>query len=308
MLKLMNYQNGQFLKEGSLTEDYFLGQTIYQLGLSSQFACFYKENSKTRKKDFIATYEYFPNTFQSSVKQKTRWNIGIICQGWEYLGWQGSWLEKYFFWRDRRGVINSLLVILSFLCLGYFAFRDFYDVPASKIESSSLFTSLVVFNFIAFFWRMFHRARALYQVHQSSMIFLAPIRWILANVINTSATIRALKQYIQSRISDKAIVWSKTDHQLPAMLIYKAQDMAQKIANQNANQLVLNKSQLTSAALESLDFVTEGSIEPVNLNSTNLEAQNFTDLAQNSVSTLDIGRADLQGNQNGGSTNELVSP
>jgi len=313
MLKLLNHQNGQFLKEGSLTEDYLLGQTIHQLGLSSQFACFYKESTTKRKKDFIATREYFPNTFRASVKQKTRWNVGIICQGWEYFGWQGSWLDKYFLWRDRRGLFNSLIVILSFVFLCYFAFRKLFDISALNVESSSIFQFLVVFNFIAFFWRISHRIKALHQVHHSSMLWLVPIRWILANVINTSATIRALKQYLQSRLSEKAIVWSKTDHELPAMLISKATDMAQKIANQNASQLVLSKTQPIAVARSSEITVPlmAGSVTP---SFTNLGTRDFIDLDTSGFSNdkdlistqntnLEVTKTKLKE----GSTNELAS-
>ena len=71
-------QDGDVFNEGSLTEDYELGLTTKRLGLRSRFVCKYFIDPISGKKNFIATREYFPKNFYRSIRQKTRWTVGIV--------------------------------------------------------------------------------------------------------------------------------------------------------------------------------------------------------------------------------------
>ena len=61
---------------GSLTEDYVLGMRLHSLGFSQVFLA-----------GGPATREYFPRTFATAVRQRTRWVIGNCLQTWERHGW-----------------------------------------------------------------------------------------------------------------------------------------------------------------------------------------------------------------------------
>ncbi|HWU42976.1 MAG TPA: glycosyltransferase, partial [Bdellovibrio sp.] len=56
---MMLQQEGRFLKEDTLTEDYHLGIMAKPLGFRSRFACVQIENEKGDR-EFVATREYFP--------------------------------------------------------------------------------------------------------------------------------------------------------------------------------------------------------------------------------------------------------
>lgn len=228
MLKLMEVNKGGYLRESALTEDYFLGHSVHLLKMRALFLCFY-ENQTNNQRNFIATREYFPNSIKASIKQKTRWSIGIIFQGIEFLGWNGSPLNKYFLWRDRRGLINSFVVTFAFMFLIFFAYRQALGYSPLSIENNNWFNSLLIFNFFAFIIRIYHRMFAVYIVHNLKTALMTPVRWWLANFINTVATYRALMQYTISKSRNKALSWSKTEHSLPAHFKAQADLMAQNM-------------------------------------------------------------------------------
>ena len=57
----------------------------------------------------VATREYFPRTLRAAVRQRSRWVAGIALQGWQHHGWRVSARQRYWFWRDRKGLIGNLL-------------------------------------------------------------------------------------------------------------------------------------------------------------------------------------------------------
>lgn len=206
-------QDGNFLKEDTLTEDYHLGMMTKELGFKSKFACveYEKENGQ---REFIATKEYFPSNFHASVRQKSRWTLGIAFQGFDNLQWRGAAIDKYFMWRDRRGPWNSVLFVLSSLLLGLFIVaRLFFTVPEEL--TGSLFQSLLMFNMINMSVRLLQRMCAVGRTNSRQHIFLVPVRWMLANVINVGATYKAYRQYSEGRRTGKRPVWIKTEHRLP---------------------------------------------------------------------------------------------
>lgn len=206
-------QGGDFLKEDTLTEDYHLGMTTKELGFKSRFACveYEKENGE---KEFIATKEYFPSNFHASIRQKSRWTLGIAFQGFDNLQWRGATIDKYFMWRDRRGPWNSILFVLSSLLLFWFVLaRSFFSIPEEL--TSPFFQTVLTLNMANMSVRLVQRMRAVARTNARSQIFLVPVRWLLANVINVGATYKAYRQYTEGRRTGKRPVWIKTEHRLP---------------------------------------------------------------------------------------------
>ena len=60
------------------------------------------------RRDFVATREFFPQTWHSALRQRTRWVTGIALQGWSRFGWRGKPGELYWLWRDRKGQATRL--------------------------------------------------------------------------------------------------------------------------------------------------------------------------------------------------------
>ncbi len=213
MRELQAYQEGQFLKEDTLTEDYHLGMMTKELGFKSKFACveYEKENGQ---REFIATREYFPSEAQASMRQKSRWTLGIAFQGLENLSWRGSKIDKYFMWRDRRGPLNSILIILSTVLLVAFMFlRMTEHLPA--FLTSTVFQALLLLNLFNMSIRMLQRMRAVSRTNARVHVLLVPVRWLIANYINIGATVKAYRQYQESQRTGQRPAWIKTEHRLP---------------------------------------------------------------------------------------------
>lgn len=214
-LALMEKQNGNILKEDTLTEDYHIGNSAYLLGFRSLFLCYYIE-LKSGAWDFIATREYFPKTMRFSIRQKTRWCIGICFQGLKNLGWQGSAFHKYFLWRDRRGILNTFVIFNSLIIVSLYIADKAGLHTFFTNDYSDIFAILFAFNLVNFTYRMFRRMLAVRAVVSVSQALLVPIRWPLANIINMSATFCAWKDYRIAEFRGVAPKWVKTQHELPA--------------------------------------------------------------------------------------------
>lgn len=210
---LQEHQNGDFLKEDTLTEDYHLGMMTKQLGYKSSFACvrYQKDNGEL---EFIATREYFPHLLQASMRQKSRWTLGIAFQGLNNLSWQGGFVDKYFLWRDRRGPWNSILIVLSTILLGMFTVSNLMD-STPDILKQPFFQGLLLVNLLNMTVRLVQRMRAVAITNASAHILLVPVRWLIANYVNLGATIKAYRQYAESQRTGKRPEWIKTEHKLP---------------------------------------------------------------------------------------------
>ncbi|MNJ94863.1 bacteriophage N4 adsorption protein B [compost metagenome] len=213
MTSLQAAQGGDYLKEDTLTEDYHLGMMTKELGFKSKFACvqYEKENGQ---REFIATREYFPSEFQASMRQKSRWTLGIAFQGLENLKWRGQWIDKYFMWRDRRGPLNSIFIVLSTILLALFVLMSSVDhVP--EVLKSPWFEALLILNLCNMLVRMLQRMRAVVRTNGWMHATMVPLRWLPANVVNIGATVKAYRQFRQSQKTGQRPAWIKTEHRLP---------------------------------------------------------------------------------------------
>lgn len=204
---------GEFLNPHTLTEDYHLGLVTKFLKFKSKFACFQYERENGQRQ-FIATREYFPDAFQASVRQKSRWTLGIVFQGTENIGWYGSVTDRYFLWRDRRGPLNSFMIVLAAIFALWTAVLSILDVPAPVLENPVI-ASVLIFNLSSMALRLLQRARAVLMVNGKEYVPLIPLRWIIGNIINVGATAKALAQFIKSKRTGEAPRWIKTEHKLP---------------------------------------------------------------------------------------------
>lgn len=215
MLEMMKHENGNFLKEDTLTEDYHLGLMTKRLGFKSKFICVELQHD-TGKKELIATREYFPNKMQASIRQKTRWTLGIAFQGAKNLGWEGSLVDKYFILRDRRGPINALLILQSVfilaIILGYrYGFHQ--ELPA--VFHNTIFTSAITLNALSMIWRILVRMKSVHRTNGLNQVLMVAPRWLLGNYINSMAAFNAYETFKKSEKTGERPKWVKTDHELP---------------------------------------------------------------------------------------------
>jgi len=230
-----NKKNNQLFSIDSLTEDYDFGFRLHEHQLKQVFVRFALNRTETRisfwtgkpvtvtRKEVVCIQEFFPAKFKFSVRQKSRWVLGITLQGWANLGWKGSLATKYMLFRDRKSIFTNLLNLLGYLLvlvvlsiwLVNWLNPDAYRYPP-LLEKGSLLWDVLYFNAFLLIVRVFQRFYCVYQLYGTPQALLSIPRMIWGNVINFLATSRAISQYLTYLRTGKLIKWDKTNHQYPS--------------------------------------------------------------------------------------------
>jgi adsorption protein B len=166
----------------------------------------------------ISVSEFFPDKFWAAVRQKSRWIIGISLQGWTALAWKGSLARKYFFLRDRKGLIVNFVSLMAYVLVvlflltwtgeAIFAWPPFpHAFPTWLLWANGVLLVNRLLQRMFFVWRLYSWRQAL----------LVIPRVVVCNFINFFATLRAASRYTASLISGKPLTWEKTDHMFPSM-------------------------------------------------------------------------------------------
>ena len=199
---------------GSLTEDYEIGVYIHKCGYSQLFAPLRRTD-----KEFIATREYFPSKIHSAIRQRTRWITGIALQCWEREGWRGAWRTRYWFWRDRKGLIANPLSLLTNL-LFVAGTADWIEAavqhrPWAFAVTNPGIVELCSLTLALQCLRVWLRMMCVARIFGVPFALGVPLRILHGNFINCFASLRAVWGYTHARIRRTHLVWLKTDHAYP---------------------------------------------------------------------------------------------
>jgi bacteriophage N4 adsorption protein B len=225
---------GDAFATDSLTEDYEFSFRVRELGLKQAFvqvpivrrvprrSLLRREPRLVSRRDFVTTREYFPDLFWASVRQKTRWVIGIQLQGWKKFGWRGDWRTRYLYFRDRKSLATQ-----QFMVLGYIVALGLIGVEAS----SALFPERFIFappladnsplwylfdiNVGLLANRLVHRHIWTCRIYGWSQLPLIVPRYIVSNIVNYLAVTRATLRYLKHLRTGERIGWDKTAHSFP---------------------------------------------------------------------------------------------
>ncbi len=208
-------RNYRVFDPASLTEDYEIGVHIHAMGYRQHFVPLQRD-----AKGFVATREFFPRSMRTAIRQRTRWITGIALQCWERRGWQGSWRTKYWFWRDRKGLItNPLSVIANVLFIAgvidYLASIVCHRAWLFKINDSAV-ALLCAITLGLQCLRLAVRAVCVGRIFGASAALTVPLRAFHANLINCCAGFLAMRNYSSARRQRRSLTWQKTEHAYPA--------------------------------------------------------------------------------------------
>ena len=191
----------------SLTEDYELGFRIRRMGGGSRFL-----RLRDRNGELIATTSYFPNEIGPAARQKARWIHGIAFQGWDRLGWAGSWANRWMMLRDRRGPMAALVLGTAYLLLAIEAVLLLSGTPhADNSVWAPWLWSFATFLMLSVLWRSAWRAAFVAREYGWCEAGFAVLRIPVANVIGIMAGWRALAAYC-GNLRGAALRWDKTTH------------------------------------------------------------------------------------------------
>jgi adsorption protein B len=214
ILERLASERGLVFDAESLTEDYEIGVYIHDSGYRQLFAPITRGEA-----GFVATREYFPRTANSAIRQRTRWVTGIALQCWERRGWRGSARTRYWFWRDRKGLIaNPLSLLTNFLFLAGLS-----DLGWSVLQhrpwlfaiDNPRVTVLCELTMLLQCFRLSLRMLCVGRIFGPVFALGVPMRSFHANLLNCFASLRATWRYFLAKRDKQKLVWQKTEHAYP---------------------------------------------------------------------------------------------
>ena len=208
--RLAAMHDGRPFAGGSMTEDYEAGLAIGALGERTVFV---RLPEVLGGRAVVASRGHFPATIHTAVRQKARWLGGIALSGWDRIGWGGSWGERWFRMRDRRGPLAALLMAAGYLAAliwGQFWLAAQLGAPQVRDPSPALLALLQV-NGALLAWRIAMRAGFTASAYGWREGLAAIPRVLAGNLIAILACRRALAIHL----SGGPRTWDKTAHIFP---------------------------------------------------------------------------------------------
>lgn len=233
MQALCEETQNQPFNTASLTEDYDIGNRLAHMGMRSVFAVFPVEYQVRPLHDANATLqtrvlplgvrEFFPDTFVTAYRQKSRWTLGIGLQSWEQIRFSGNWASRYLLLRDRKGVFTAFVSMGAYgVLLGFMAFHVLASAGLWTVYYPSAFElrpwseGLLYVNILSLVNRLGHRyyfVSRLYGWRQGLWSFP---RMVVGNFVNFMAVARAWRLFFAYLFKGQRMVWDKTMHDFPS--------------------------------------------------------------------------------------------
>ncbi len=222
-------RENQLFSIDSLTEDYEFGLRLRTYTLKGIFvrqrlgAAGRKGMRKSRAAEIVSIREYFPCSFRTAVRQKSRWVLGIALQGWSNLGWRGGFWTRYMYLRDRKTLVTSLVNVLGYAVVAIqlwlwgveSVFPDSYRFPP-LVEPGSVLWKLLAFDSVFLVNRLAWRVGCVWFLYGPFQALVSIPRQVWANFINAGAVVRALRQYLNYLRTGVLLKWDKTAHVFPS--------------------------------------------------------------------------------------------
>lgn len=211
----------QVFDTSSLTEDYQIGFRLHAQGLKAHFALLSTPDDPF---PYISVREYFPATIKRAIRQKSRWIVGIVFQGWRSLGWSRKLRLSYILMRDRKAVVTNPTNLVGYFIVVNIVVMELYtglDDDAwwfpSLIPYDSWLWNILYINGFILLNRVIQRLYFTGHLYGWTHGLLSIPRMISANIVNFIAYFRALRQVKAAKRTGDEVVWDKTDHEFPDM-------------------------------------------------------------------------------------------
>jgi len=210
--------SNRIFQPDALTEDYDIGLRMFQLGFRQTVVPL-----EFREGVPLATREYFPSRARAAARQRTRWVTGNALQCWQKYGWgshlRKSWIQVWFFWKDRKGVWGSPLSLLGNVLLACDCFSRLWTGDRLLLTGGLLESRwghwLLTANMLLLLEKILLRCCASARIYGWAFSLGVPLRMLWGNGINAWASLRAVWNWARSRITGFPLRWMKTEHAYP---------------------------------------------------------------------------------------------
>ena len=236
ILALLAEGDGIAFDVQSLTEDYDIGFRLRVKGMTEIFVRFPVPDPKAdaahrqrwtgksaREASVVCVREYFPNTLRAAVRQKSRWIVGIVYQGFKTHRWTGNLTLDYFLWRDRKGGIVNFVSFMATVLLLQLTALWIYEHTASDpyrflpiFEGDRWVVLLLTANLILMTNRIVQRVYFVSVFYGLVQGLLSLPRLFWGNFVNFLANWRAIRQ-ILTHGDARRVAWDKTTHDFPML-------------------------------------------------------------------------------------------
>jgi bacteriophage N4 adsorption protein B len=210
--------------EGALTEDYQFALRLHERGLKTIFVSLrlspQGRGSAATAASYVATREFFPDTFGAAVRQKSRWVAGIALQSWKEIGWRGDLATLYLLYRDRKSLVANLAAFFGYVALaagGLMALIHAFDPQffAPRLGNERWVWFLLEFVLVGTLIELLQTACFVAWVYGPLQGVLSLFRAPLAAIINGVATTKAIQSFTNAAIRRQPLRWAKTTHAFP---------------------------------------------------------------------------------------------
>ena len=149
--------------------------------------------------------------------------MGICLESWKTIGWKGDARFRFVLYRDRKAIIANAINFFAYIVLAYlmayeavrFGFVAYRELPPIVVKGTILWY-LVVIDTSLMLWRILHRFISVRRVYGLWAGTLSIVRLPISNIVNFSASGRAVYQFFKARLKKRAPKWEKTSHEFPA--------------------------------------------------------------------------------------------
>ncbi|WP_366554165.1 glycosyltransferase [Aquibaculum sediminis] len=238
LLTVARANQGDAFRIGMLTEDYELSHRLANEGTRQIFLRRLAGPGPGLNtcQDLLGTREIFPHSFSASLRQKTRWILGNVFQGWEHIGWRGRIAQRYFLYRDRKILLCGPAAFFSIAGLLYTGLADFVARTAPAYAQPPLLPPedplwlLAYANLGFLLYRLAIRHLWVAALHGWRQALPVLLRYVVGTVINYLALGRASLQYFKHKITGEPLGWDKTRHHFPRSVSHQPESPPPKNA------------------------------------------------------------------------------
>jgi bacteriophage N4 adsorption protein B len=222
--------NGRAFAINSLTEDYDVGLELAVGGYTTRVLAERVRVGRngSAAEELVATRAPFPLSFRTSVRQRTRWTIGLVFQSLYNWGWPGTRALRWLLAHDRKAPLSFGVVaagyVLVLWVLAYELLRRLALPGLSPLFSDARWVRVLFAIGLGLMAnRLLQRAIASARIYGLPQGLLAILRQPWGNLIYIVVTFRAAFQFYGARRRGTQVTWDKTAHTVPEYVASRVQ-------------------------------------------------------------------------------------